>query len=115
MENSNSSNNEKFKNAICYIPFVSFVLFFTEQNKSKELMKNIKYWSFLLIAYILIRFFVTSILMIPVSGFLFLIYIWITWFIGYKVYSGEDVDIEYIDDFEKKVKENMWTSDNEKK
>jgi hypothetical protein len=43
MENKQSSNNEKTKNAICYIPFAAIVMFFTEQKKSKELMKHIKY------------------------------------------------------------------------
>jgi len=38
-----NSNNENLKNAICYIPLVAFIIFFTEPNKSNELMKHIKY------------------------------------------------------------------------
>jgi DNA polymerase III delta subunit len=40
---NNNSKNENFKNAICYIPFVAIVLFFTENNKTTELKKHIKY------------------------------------------------------------------------
>jgi uncharacterized membrane protein len=115
MENNNKSNSDNFKNALCYIPFVSIVLFFTEQKKSKDLMKHIKYWSYLLFAFVLIRFIVVWILMIPISWLLFLVYIWITGFFWYKVYSWEDVDIEYIDEFDEKLKENMGNSNNKEK
>ena len=101
------ANNEKFKNAICYIHFVSIVLFFTEEKKSKELFKNIKYGTFLLIGFIVIRFLITGILLLPIWGLLFLIYAWISIFFWYKAYSWEDVTIEYIDKFEEKVKENI--------
>ena len=37
------SNNANLKNALCYVPFVAFILFFLETNKSADLLKNIKY------------------------------------------------------------------------
>ena len=46
MENENLSNSDKLKNALCYVPLVWVVLFFTEENKSQLLMKNIKYWTY---------------------------------------------------------------------
>lgn len=101
------ANNDKFKNAICYIPFVSIILFFIEEKKSKELLKNIKYGAFLLLGYIIIRFLITGVLLLPIWGLLFLIYAGVSIFFWYKAYSGEDVTIEYIDKFEEKVKENI--------
>lgn len=107
MENNNNSNSDKLKNAICYIPLGWAVLFFTEQKKSDELMKHIKYWTFLFIAFIFIRLVIVWIFMLPISGLLFLLYAWITGYFWYKAYSWENVDIEYIDEFEKKIKENL--------
>jgi len=37
------TNSENFKNAICYIPFVGIILFFAENKKTHTLNKNIKY------------------------------------------------------------------------
>ncbi len=102
MENQKPANSDRFKNAICYIPFVAMVLFFTEQNKSSDLMKHIKYWVFLLIAYILLRAFLWWLLW----GVLFIVYAWISIVLWYKAYNWENVDIEYIDDFEKRIKDN---------
>ena len=113
MDNNNGSNSDKLKNALCYIPFAWIVLFFTEQNKSAELMKHIKYGTFLFIAFVLIRFIIVWILLLPISWILFLIYLWIIAVLWWKSYNGEDVNIEYIDEFEKKVKENL--NDTEKK
>ena len=48
--------NELLKHALCYIPLVGAVLFFVENNKSTELMKHIKYGTFLFLAYILLNF-----------------------------------------------------------
>ena len=107
MENKNISNGNNLKNAICYIPFVWIVLFFTEQNKSSELIKNIKYWTFLFIAFVLIRLLLVWILMMPLSWILFLLYAGIVGFFWFKAYNWEDINIEYIDDFEKKIKENL--------
>ena len=107
MENKETSNSHKLKNAICYIPVWAIVLFFTEQKKSEELMKHIKYGTFLFVAYIILRFIIVWVLMINLSWILFLVYAWITGFFWFKAYNGEDVDIDYIDDFEKKVKDNL--------
>lgn len=106
-EENNKSKNDNFKNAICYIPFVAFWLFFAESNRSEELNKHIKYGAFLFIAFIFIRFIIVWILMIPFWALLFWIYAWISWFLWYKAYNWEDIDIEYIDNFEEKVKNNM--------
>ncbi len=107
MENKDLSNGEKLKNALCYVPLVWVILFFTEQNKSKILMKHIKYWTYLFWAFILAQFILVSILMLPFGWILFLVYAWITWFLWWKSYNWEDINIEYIDEFEKKVKDNL--------
>ncbi len=107
-EKENNSNRENFQNAICYIPFVWVWLFFTQDKKSEELNKHIKYWTWLLVWFILLRFILIWLLGLNFLGWiLFLIYAWVTWFFGYKAYSGSDVNIEYIDKFEETVKEKM--------
>ena len=107
MENKNTSNNDNLKKSICYIPLGWVALFFIEQNKSPELMKHIKYWTFLFIAFVLIRLILVWILWLPVGWILFLLYAWLAGFFWYKAYNWEEVNIEYIDDFEKKVKDNL--------
>ena len=104
MEENNESKNEKLKNAVCYIPFVAVVLFFTEINKSKEFMKHIKYWIALFIIYIFLNFVFWWFL----SGFLFLIYVWIIWFLFYKVYNWDEVRLEHIDKLEAKIRESFY-------
>lgn len=107
MENENLSNSDKLKNGLCYVPFVGIVLFFTEENKSQILMKHIKYWTYLLLAFIITQFIIVSVMMIPIGWILFLIYAWCTWYLWWKAYNWKDVNIEYIDDFEKKIKDNL--------
>jgi len=54
---SEKSNNANLKNALCYVPFVAFVLFFVEENKTIDLLKNIKYGAGLFVLYILLNTF----------------------------------------------------------
>lgn len=107
MENENLSNSDKFKNALCYVPFVAIVFFFTEENKSQILMKHIKYGTYLLLAFIIAQFVITWLFMLPIGWILFLIYAWCTWYLWWKAYNWNDINIEYIDDFEKKIKNNL--------
>jgi len=108
MENNKPTNSDKFKNTLCYVPFGWIVLFFTEETKSKELMKHIKYATFLLIAFMVTQFIIVTVLSLKFfSWILFLIYAWITGFLWFKAHSWEEINIEYIDDFEKKIKDNM--------
>lgn len=107
MEENEVSNSDKFKHWLCYIPFVSIVLFFTENDKSEELMKHIKYSTFLLIVYLFLNFILLWIFFLKAWWILFIIYAWITGFLWWKAYNWEDVQLDYIDDLEKKVKENM--------
>lgn len=107
MENKNISNSDNLKKSLCYIPLGWIILFFIEQNKSLELMKHIKYGTFLFIAYVLIRFVLVWILWLPFGGILTLLYIWLAGFFWFKAFKWEEVNIEYIDEFEKKFKENL--------
>jgi hypothetical protein len=43
MDELKKSGSDYLKNALCYVPLVALVLFFTEENKSVELKKHIKY------------------------------------------------------------------------
>lgn len=42
------ANKDRFKNAICYIPFVSVLLFIIEKDKTPELKKHTSYGMILL-------------------------------------------------------------------
>lgn len=106
-QENNNTKRDNFKNALCYVPFVAIWLFFTEKNKSEELTKNIKYWISLLIAFVLIRFIIEWILMIPLGWLLFIIYIWVSAVFWYKANKWEKIDIEYIDKIEEKIKNNL--------
>jgi len=106
-EQENNSNRENFQNAICYIPFVWIWLFFTQDKRSESLNKHIKYWTSLLIWFILLRFIIVWVLMLPFWWILFLLYAWITWFFWYKAYSWDLDNIEYLDKFEETVKDKM--------
>ncbi|MDD3646251.1 MAG: hypothetical protein PHH06_02465 [Candidatus Gracilibacteria bacterium] len=99
------SENKKdnLKYALCYIPFFSIVIFFIEDKKTDELRKHIKYAIFLLLAYILLYMFLGWMM----GAILSLLYIIISVFLGYKAYNGENVDLEIIDDIEKKIKDKM--------
>ena len=97
----NKSNSDNLKNALCYVPFVAIIFFFAESKKSDELMKHIKYWFSLFVWYIVLNIFLSW----AIWGVLFLLYIWIVAFLWYKVYSWEEVEIDYIDKLEWKISE----------
>ncbi|MFK7779770.1 MAG: hypothetical protein QM490_01365 [Candidatus Gracilibacteria bacterium] len=111
MENDNLSNSDKLKNSLCYVPLVGIVLFFTEEHKGKILMKHIKYGTFLFGVFVLVQFLFVGVFRLPVGAILFLIYAGITGFLGWKAYNGEDINLEYVDDFEQRIKDNL--NDNE--
>ncbi len=102
-----SSKNERSKNAMAYIPVVAIVLFFAEDNKPKELMKHIKYGFFLLIVYVVIVFILDTILWLGIWAFLATVYLLLSWYLWYKAYNWEDVNLEYFDKMEEKVKSNF--------
>lgn len=109
-EETQKTNKKTLMNSLCYLPFVSIILFFTESNKSKDLMKHIKYGTVFFGLYIV----ATALLSwMHISGILFLIYVWIAWFSWYKAYNWEEVHIEYVDKIESKIRE-KW-NDVEKK
>jgi len=104
------SNKYTLKNALCYLPFVSIIFFFTETKKSIELMKHIKYGTMLFTWYILFSVFFYWIVWLAI---LLLIYIIIVWIFFFKVYSWWNVQIWYFDDIETTLRE-KW-NDVEKK
>lgn len=111
-ENTNQeeqkTKSEKFKYTICYIPLVAIILFFIEDDKNPEFRKHIKYGSFLFIAYILLVFLFNLVLpFLNLGWILFLIYIIICIYLGYKAYSGEKVELEYFDKIEEKIKDKL--------
>jgi len=98
------SEKDNIKNLLCYVPLVAIVLFFIETDKSKELMKHIKYWVILFIAYIILKAFLSFVWLWWIISILYLL---ISLYLWYKAYNWEDIEIEYIDKMEGKIKENM--------
>lgn len=107
MDELKKSDSDNLKNALCYIPFVAFVLIFVETNKTDELKKHIKYWAFLFWGYIIWQFILS---IIWLGGILFLFYMILSGFLFYKAYQWEDVNLEHIDNFEKKVQDEFGSS-----
>lgn len=105
---SDISTNQKFKNALCYIPWVAIVLLFAEDGKTKEFMKHIKYWIALLWLFVLIRFVLVTVLHLY-SGWTMLafFYILLSAYLWYKAYVGQDINLESIDKMEDKIKDNF--------
>lgn len=98
MVNNDISNTDRLKSAICYIPIAWIVIYFSEKEKSPYLMKHIKYWTFIFIAYILVRLiFIT--LFLPIGGILLLVYLVLCAFLWTKAYGWEWVNIDIIDEF----------------
>ena len=95
--------NELLKHGISYIPLVAIVLYFVEKDKSPELMKHIKYGIILFVAYILLSVLLTPLL----SGIIAFIYICAVVFLFYKAYTGEAVELDFIDKIEGEVKEKL--------
>ena len=90
---------DNIKNLLCYVPLVAFILFFTETNKSKELMKHIKYWVILFIAYIILK----AVLGFLIWWLIWIFYILISIYLWYKAYNWEEIEIEYIDKLESRI------------
>ena len=95
--------NELLKHAISYIPLVGIVLYFVEKDKSLELMKHIKYGVILFVAYILLSVLLTPLL----SGIIAFVYLVAIAFLWYKAYTGEAVELDFIDKIEGEVKEKL--------
>jgi len=110
-EKSNISSNDRFKHAICYIPFGWIFLFFFDNKKTKILLRHIKYSTWLLIVFLMARVFVAWFLMIDIlTNLLSLVYLWVSLYIWYKIYLGEKIDeLKYLDKAEKFIKEKWET------
>ena len=106
MEEFKKSGSDNLKNAFCYIPLAALVLFFIEENKTDELRKHIKYWAILLAWYVILQ----AVLGWLLSGILFFVYMTISGFLFYKTYQWEDVNLEHIDNLEKKVQDEFGSS-----
>lgn len=99
MQEQEKSDSVKMKNALCFIPFVAFVFYFTESAKNERMRKNIRYAMIFLITYVLL----SLVLRFVFIWILLLVYLWFSAFLWYKSSKGEDIDIEFIDNlFEKK-------------
>ena len=105
---SDNKNPQNVKNTLCYIPIVAFVLYFTEEKKTKEFETHIRYGMVLFGVFIVLTLFLRSIFL----WVLFLVYLGISAYLSYKAYIWEDVKIGFIDDiFEKMFKKEKKEED----
>lgn len=98
----NKQTNENVKYTLCYVPVVAIILYFIEKNKTPILEKHIRYGMVLFITYVILTILISWLF----TWLLFFAYIWLSIFLGYKTYSGEDVQIKIIDDIFDKNKTN---------
>ena len=96
----NKQTNETIKYALCYVPFVSFILYYIEKNKSAILEKHIRYWMIIFWIYIILLILASWLF----KWLLWFLYIWVSVFMWYKTYIWEDIKIKFIDDFFNKSK-----------
>jgi hypothetical protein len=103
------AGSDKLKSALCYIPLAWLVIFFIEKDKSPYLIKHIKYWTVILIIFIIIRITMFAVMLNFLAPLLWLWYIGISVFLWYKAYNWEWIELEFIDNNEiitKAFKEN---------
>lgn len=102
-QNVNQNNSDRLKWAACFVPFLWFliaiVLHFTEQNKSKELIKNIQYSIFFFVMYFILRMVFWSFFLwfAFTYWFLGLIYFIVCIIFWIKAFKWEDYKIEAVD------------------
>ncbi|MDQ7009980.1 MAG: hypothetical protein Q9M94_06850 [Candidatus Gracilibacteria bacterium] len=97
-----STQKENFKYAICYIPLVAIFLYFTEKNTSEEYKKHIKYGITLFIIFIISTSVLNILWLSWFSKLILIAYIIISGLLGYKIYNGEKVDVEILDNIGEK-------------
>ena len=100
------TNNQRFKNTICYVPLFAIVLFFTDTKKDAEFEQNIKYGILLFVCYIvlLILFWIIPAfyMLIHLLG---LVYIVVSIILGLKAYRWDTIKIDFFDNIEAKIKD----------
>ena len=98
------TKKDNFKYAMCYIPFVAIVIYFIEDNKSKELQKHINYGIILLALLVVINMVFNSLYLGFLAAIATLLYIIASGYLWYKIYSWEEVEVDILNKIEKKVK-----------
>ena len=101
-EKTEASKSDNFKNALCYIPFWAIVIFLIENKKTPKLKQNIKYGLSLFFWYIVFQVFIGWFFL---WFWIFVIYMVVSIFLGFKAYNWDKIDIDFIDDIEKKIKD----------
>ena len=104
------STNQKdnMKNTMCYIPLVSFILFFIEKKPSEEFKKHMKYWMILFWWYFISSWILQILFLYMLTGFLSLGYIVISVYLWIKAYNWEDSDIEILDNISENIEDKFW-------
>jgi len=69
-------------------------------------MKHIKYGTFLFLAYVVLNY-ILNVIHLNLGGLLSLAYLIAIGFLGYKAYTGEAVELEFIDKIEGEVKDKL--------
>ncbi|PIE84963.1 hypothetical protein CSA08_04555 [Candidatus Gracilibacteria bacterium] len=105
MSKKEGPKTDNLKNALCYVPFVGILFFFIEDNKSPEFKKHIKYGTILLFVFLILNILLGWIGLL--RGLLTVLYFGGISFIMWKIYSGEEVDLSYIDKAEEGIKKKM--------
>ncbi len=107
------SENKKqnLKYALAYIPLVAFLFYFTEDNKTEEFKKHLKYAMVLFLAYVVLSIVLRIMWLYWLIPLLFVAYLVVSWILWYKAYSWEEVEVEILDEIWDKLQEKIeWNN-----
>jgi len=87
------SNKAALKRALCYVPLVA-IIFSIVEKWNKELELDIRYWIMLFVWYFIISI-IAGILWL--GALVFLVYLAWSWYLWFKAYSNEKIQIDILD------------------
>lgn len=92
-------NKATLKRALCYIPLLA-IIFSVVEKDNKDLILDIRYWVLLFVFWIIFSM-IWGILWL--SSLIFLIYIGTSWYLGFKAYNNEKIQIDFLDQAYEKI------------
>lgn len=98
-------SQESMTHSLSYIPYFigPIVMFFLADTNKKKLLVHVKYSAIIAWAVIIL----TIMLNVFFAYLLHVVYIWLSLYLWYTAYNGENIQIDFIDTLEDKVYENI--------
>lgn len=97
---------ENLKNSLAYIPLLAFFFYFTEENASPEFKKHINYWMIIFGIYVFLSIVFSVVFLYFLVPILFVAYLVSSFYLGYRTFNWNDINIVLLDNIEWKIKGN---------